>query len=146
MGSDDESEKDKKVVSRQPSASSKKSANVSPEMQYSDKGDYKRHKDIRVKGKRTKLNCPNCKQDIKTKIKFKKGDYTWNFANWCCWYTFCLCCPFSWVPYAFDNWKDVYHKCPECKYRIAKWERDYCSCGDMECCDEIEKYGPGGKI
>ena len=148
MGSDSEDDKKSdKVVSRQPSASSKKSAKVTPEYTYKDKGDYSKGKDLDLKGKKKRITCPNCKEEIKTKIKHKAGDYSYKFmCHWCCFYTFCICCPCSWMPYAFNNWKDVYHKCPKCGYKIYKWERDYCTCGDNKWCKDIEAYGLGGKV
>ena len=146
MGSDDESEKREKedVKTRQPSATSK----VEPTGHCGCKNNYKCPNCPRpTDHKKLKLKCPNCLEEIETKRKYKSGEFSSKVCcNYCVLTTFGLLLPCSWIPFCSKNYKDVYHKCPLCKHKLTKWDRDYCMCGGIDCFRDIDQYGCCGKV
>lgn len=63
------------------------------------------------------VNCPNCKANVQTKVRYESGLLTWLSAGACCitglW---CGCCC---VPFVVDSFKDAEHMCPNCNAKIA---------------------------
>ncbi|RTG84772.1 lipopolysaccharide-induced tumor necrosis factor-alpha factor, partial [Schistosoma bovis] len=77
------------------------------------------------------LKCPNCHEEIVTKIKYRNGMLTYaactvniqliikliifHFVYLRC---FCGCCL---IPFCVKACKDVDHKCPECSHHIGTY-------------------------
>ena len=60
------------------------------------------------------MTCPNCKENITTEIEKRRSSdqlcYIFLMA------LLCLC----WIPCIHkDDWKDIVHACPKCKYSVG---------------------------
>ncbi|CAH8677503.1 unnamed protein product [Schistosoma rodhaini] len=67
----------------------------------------------------TTLKCPNCHQEIVTKIKHRNGMLTYVACTGLCLVgCFCGCCL---IPFCVKACKDVDHKCPECGHHIGTY-------------------------
>ena len=63
--------------------------------------------------------CPNCRNSIQTQVSFEVGGLTWLACFGFFWLTACCC----WIPFVFDAFKDVVHKCPSCGQIVGRYNR-----------------------
>lgn len=57
------------------------------------------------------MECPNCKIQVYTSIKYKTGMWTWCT---CLLFTVYGCVGCCFIPFCTNCLKDVYHTCPKC--------------------------------
>uniref|UniRef100_A0A914I5X4 USP domain-containing protein n=1 Tax=Globodera rostochiensis TaxID=31243 RepID=A0A914I5X4_GLORO len=70
------------------------------------------------------IDCPRCKQHGFTELKHVIGLFTWvSFLVLLITGLFVLPLFFLWVPFFIDTFKDVEHRCPNCKTHIGTFRR-----------------------
>eukprot|EP01084_Bolivina_argentea_P311611 539422_1 len=65
----------------------------------------------------TTVMCPNCKQNVQTKVELQNGLATWAVAGGLCLMGCWLgcCC----IPFCVEDLKDAYHSCSQCGTHIG---------------------------
>ncbi|XP_069141502.1 LITAF domain-containing protein-like [Argopecten irradians] len=65
--------------------------------------------------------CSGCGIDTITVLEYEIGNLSWTLCFIVALSGFCLGCCF--VPFCLKTTKDVLHKCPDCKYTIARFNK-----------------------
>uniref|UniRef100_A0AC35FGE0 LITAF domain-containing protein n=1 Tax=Panagrolaimus sp. PS1159 TaxID=55785 RepID=A0AC35FGE0_9BILA len=67
-----------------------------------------------------RMICPNCRNQIKTKVTYKSSESAWASCCLLACFGCCLCCL---LPFCLDSFKDIEHKCPKCDAYIGKYHK-----------------------
>uniref|UniRef100_A0A914QB72 LITAF domain-containing protein n=1 Tax=Panagrolaimus davidi TaxID=227884 RepID=A0A914QB72_9BILA len=67
-----------------------------------------------------RMICPNCRNQIKTKVTYKSSESAWASCCLLACFGCCLCCL---LPFCLDSFKDIEHKCPKCDTYIGKYHK-----------------------
>lgn len=74
-------------------------------------GDLRRDRDP------TRCICPNCNQQVVSKIDYEPGLLTWGLCGFICCIGCWIGCQF--IPFCVDETKDIRHSCPRCGFALG---------------------------
>jgi len=65
------------------------------------------------------MYCPYCKKTVKTYIQYEDNIIVWGL----CFALFCFTVVLFWLPFIFNQLKDIVHYCPYCRNEVGRKSR-----------------------
>ena len=71
------------------------------------------------------LRCPNCQKNVVTELVYESGAMVWIAVGIILLLALFVVVPLFlfWIPFLVDDFKDITHTCPNCRYVFGKYKR-----------------------